>query len=120
VTSASARGVTRHEQDIAVAASVVAKWLHLAAAPTFAVMALLTHVFDNGVPNALCSATGSLWLGGMAPMYLLMAAFHLGPWLRLISRPRDSFSRSRTSWVRRPMRLTHPLLRESESKGELR
>jgi hypothetical protein len=25
-------------------------------------------------------------LTGMAPMYLLMAAFHLAPWLRLVGR----------------------------------
>jgi hypothetical protein len=27
-------------------------------------------------------------LGGMVPMYLLMSAFHAGPWLKLISRRR--------------------------------
>ncbi|MBN8940869.1 MAG: hypothetical protein J0H01_15315 [Rhizobiales bacterium] len=63
-------------------------WLCLAAAPTFAVMALLTGVL--GEPDILCSAArqGLLMggqLGGMAPMYLLMSAFHLPPWLRLIA-----------------------------------
>jgi hypothetical protein len=64
----------------------MANWLRLAAAPTFTIMALLTVVLDGGVPNAFCSATDSLWLNGMAPMYLLMGVFHSAPWLNLISR----------------------------------
>ena len=64
----------------------IADWLCLAAAPTFAVMALLTGVFGGGAPDVLCSATSPL--GGMVPMYLLMTAFHSAPWLSLIfSRP---------------------------------
>jgi hypothetical protein len=62
----------------------VADWLCLAATPTFAMMALLT-AFDGGQQDVLCAAfqhTSSL--GGMAPMYLLMSAFHSAPWLRLI------------------------------------
>jgi len=70
------------------AAMVVGRWLRLAAAPAFAVMALLTGILDDGAPVALCAA-GGFGLRGMAPMYLMMAAFHLGPWLRLISRPGD-------------------------------
>ena len=62
--------------------------LSLAAAPTFAVMALLTVVLESGVPNPLCSAAGHLWPGGMAPMYLLMGVFHSAPWLKLIPRER--------------------------------
>jgi hypothetical protein len=31
---------------------------------------------------------GASPLGGMVPMYLLMSAFHLAPWLKLISRRR--------------------------------
>lgn len=59
-------------------------WLCLAAAPTFAIMALLTGVF-GGPPDILCSATrqGAAF-DGMVPMYLLMSAFHLPPWLRLM------------------------------------
>jgi hypothetical protein len=57
--------------------------LYLAAAPTFAIMALLTSVFGSGLPEALCSAASPL--SGMVPMYLLMSAFHLAPWLKLIS-----------------------------------
>ena len=64
----------------------IADWLCLAAAPTFAVMALLTGVFSGGAPDVLCSATSPL--SGMVPMYVLMSAFHSAPWLKLIfSRP---------------------------------
>ena len=66
------------------AASGVAGWLSLAAAPTFALMALLTH-FGSGPLEALCSTGTSLHLGGMVPMYLLMSAFHSAPWLKLIA-----------------------------------
>jgi hypothetical protein len=62
-----------------------AAWLSLTAAPTFAVMALLAAVHGNGMPDMMCLAGGSP-LFGMATMYLLMSAFHLGPWLRLLSR----------------------------------
>ncbi|WP_315838782.1 hypothetical protein [Bradyrhizobium prioriisuperbiae] len=61
-------------------------WLSLAAAPTFALMALLTAVFDGGPLDALCAATHTSPLHGMALMYLLMSAFHCGPWLRLMSK----------------------------------
>jgi hypothetical protein len=81
-----ARGVTQRNETGIVTASAVAEWLGFAAAPTFTIMALLTVVPDNSLPNAFCTAAGSFWPGGMAPMYLLMAAFHLVPWLRLISR----------------------------------
>jgi hypothetical protein len=84
---ADARGVTQRDETGGVSASAVAEWLSFAAAPTLAIMALLTVVvLDKSPPNAFCTAAGSFWPGGMAPMYLLMAAFHLVPWLRLISR----------------------------------
>jgi hypothetical protein len=67
--------------------AMIADWLSLAAAPTFAVMALLTGVFGGGAPDMLCSAAHGWPLGGMVPMYLLMSAFHLAPWLRLIGKP---------------------------------
>jgi len=61
--------------------------LSLAATPTFAIMALLTAVHGGGMPDMLCSsARDGSPLTGMVPMYLLMSAFHLGPWLKLISR----------------------------------
>jgi hypothetical protein len=88
MTPANASGVTRGDDRGVVAASAMAKWLRLAAAPSFAIMALLTVALDSGLPSVLCSAD-SPWPGGMAPMYLLMAVFHLPPWLNLISRRRN-------------------------------
>jgi hypothetical protein len=59
--------------------------LSLAATPAFAIMALLTGVLGGGPPGMLClAAHDASLLTGMVPMYLLMSAFHLAPWLRLI------------------------------------
>ncbi len=72
-----------------------ADWLCLAAAPTFAVMALLTGVQSSGQPDIFCSAMHDASpLGGMVPMYVLMAAFHLAPWLKLVSSRRSGARRS--------------------------
>ena len=61
--------------------------LSLAAAPTFAVMALLTAVPGDGPLAMLCSAApDASLLGGMVPMYVLMSAFHAAPWLKLLAR----------------------------------
>lgn len=61
----------------------IAAGLGLAAAPTFAAMALATRL---GCPaEMLCMGAHAPLLSGMAPMYLLMSAFHAGPWLKLIS-----------------------------------
>jgi hypothetical protein len=66
-------------------------WLSLAAAPTFAIMALLTGIHPAGMPDMLCSATQDASpLTGMVPMYVLMSAFHCSPWLKLISRRRGA------------------------------
>ena len=60
-------------------------WLHLAAAPTFAIMALLTAV-DGGAKDMLCSTMHDASpLTGMVSMYVLMSIFHSRPWLKLIS-----------------------------------
>jgi len=71
-----------------------ADWLSLAAAPTFAIMALLTAVLGGGPMDALCSAARDAPLSGMVPMYLLMSAFHLTPWLKRISSRRGRTHRS--------------------------
>ena len=69
-------GTTRRK----AAALRAADGLAFAAAPTFAIMALLT-----GVPAEMpCPAMQVSPLGGMVTMYLLMSAFHLAPWLKLI------------------------------------
>ena len=61
-----------------------ADWLSLAAAPVFGLMALLTAYHGDGHAGLLCSEAGQRFdLMGMGPMYLLMTAFHLAPWLRL-------------------------------------
>ena len=85
------RGAIRPESGHG-AALPAANWLGLAAAPTFAIMALLTSV--GGQPDILCAAAAPL--NGMSAMYLLMSAFHLPAWLKLIAsrrngRPRDQF-----------------------------
>ena len=68
------------------AASGAASWLSLAAAPTFAIMALLAGIHSRNMPDMLCSATqGGSPLTGMVAMYLLMSAFHSASWLKLIS-----------------------------------
>ncbi|MGA7810185.1 MAG: hypothetical protein WCB02_36865 [Bradyrhizobium sp.] len=75
--------------DGRVVAVGAADWLSLAAAPTFAIMALVTHGL-GGPPDLLCAAAAGPWpLSGMVPMYVLMSAFHLAPWMRLISDLRD-------------------------------
>jgi hypothetical protein len=83
-------GAIRHESRHATA-SGVADFLYLAAAPTFAIMALLTAVLGGGSLDALCSSASPL--SGMVPMYLLMSAFHLAPWLKLSSRRRNGVRR---------------------------
>lgn len=67
----------------------IADGLSLAAAPTFAGMALLAG-FGGGPADMLCSAMhGASPLSGMVPMYWLMSAFHAVPWIRLLARRRD-------------------------------
>jgi hypothetical protein len=66
-------------------------WLPLAAAPTFAMMALMTGIQDGGMPDMLCLAGHDASpLTGMVPMYVLMSAFHGTPWLKLISSRRSA------------------------------
>jgi hypothetical protein len=66
------------------AAPVAIDVLALAAAPTFALMAIAT---GNSPAMALCApGAGFLPIDGMTAMYLLMSLFHLPPWLRLARR----------------------------------
>ena len=94
---------TRHETagdsagNVDAAARGAARWLSLAAAPTFAIMALLTAVLGGGAPDMLCAAAQEApRLTGMVPMYLLMSAFHSAPWLKLIS---ACMSPARCRWL---------------------
>jgi hypothetical protein len=94
----SASGAIRHESGHAAALGA-ADWLCLAAAPTFAIMALLTSVLD-GPPDMLCAAAHEASpLSGMVPMYLLMSGFHSAPWLKLISSRRSTILLSR-AWAK--------------------
>ncbi len=86
----SARSPIRHESGAAFGA---ADWLGLAAAPTFAIMALLSGAM-SGPSDMLCQAAHDASpLSGMVPMYLLMTAFHSAPWLKLISSRRSGARR---------------------------
>lgn len=70
-----------------LAALRVAHWLPFGAAPTFAAMAALAGILGGGAHELSCSAAPhTVALSGMVPMYVLMSAFHLAPWLKLISR----------------------------------
>jgi hypothetical protein len=67
-----------------IVAPGAAGWLGVAAAPTFAIMALSTGV-SSGPSAMLCMGHDSaLSLSGMPAMYTLMSLFHAGPWLKLI------------------------------------
>jgi hypothetical protein len=65
-------------------------WLSLGAAPILGFMAALTAMLGDGPHAVPCSAGSHAWaLSGMVPMYVLMSAFHVGPWFKLISRWRS-------------------------------
>jgi hypothetical protein len=69
--------------------------LRLAAAPTFAAMALVTATVGRASTDMLCSpGHEASVLNGMVLMYGLMSTFHLAPWLKLISRRRGRVSGS--------------------------
>lgn len=81
------------QEGTATVARSTADWLSLAAAPVFAIMALLTAA-RGGPADVLCSAAhDGLPLNGMTLMYVLMSAFHSAPWLRLISYRRSGIRR---------------------------
>lgn len=75
------------------AALGVSGWLSLAAAPTFAIMALLSAA--GGSADMICSTMQEdSVFSGMVPMYLLMSVFHCTPWLKLLSAQRNGARRS--------------------------
>jgi hypothetical protein len=94
---------TRHEpgRRSHAAALGTAGWVGLAAAPTFAVMALLTYVSGGGADMMCPDAHGVSPLSGMVFMYVLMSAFHCVPWLQLISRRRSATPQSSQMGSRR-------------------
>lgn len=90
MTDASMSPVVRRDVETCAGggrtAPGAANWLALAAAPTFAVMALWTGLF-GGHADLLCqSMSDASPLNGMALMYALMSVFHGAPWLRRLSR----------------------------------
>jgi hypothetical protein len=83
-TSGCNRGTGSRESGNVAPGAV--DFISLAAAPTFAIMALLTGAFDAGMPDIFCSAAQHASpLNGMVVMYALMSAFHSVPWLKLMS-----------------------------------
>ncbi|GLH78476.1 hypothetical protein SSBR45G_33850 [Bradyrhizobium sp. SSBR45G] len=61
----------------------VADALRFAAAPTFALMAVLNAMARDGRSDLICSTMpAGAPLGSMTVMYLLMSAFHMVPWLK--------------------------------------
>ena len=85
-----------HTADGNAAALGAADWVCLAAAPTFAIMALLTAVVGGGPAEMPCApAQDASPLGGMVPMYVLMSAFHSAPWLKRISSRRSAARQAR-------------------------
>jgi hypothetical protein len=66
------------------AALGAAEGLALAAAPIFAIMALLTAV-DGSADMSCMAAQDASPLSGMVLMYVLMSAIHSAPWLKLVS-----------------------------------
>jgi hypothetical protein len=93
ITGVRIRGTIGCESGTVAAGAV--DFLSLAAAPTFAIMALLTGALEVGLPDILCSATQHASpLNGMVVMYLLMSAFHSAPWLKLFSSRRNGAPRA--------------------------
>jgi len=85
--------VDRHEVEAGAgdgnAASGIAGWLGLAAAPTFALMALWTALAGGGQDMPCMALPDAVPVNGMALMYLLMGIFHAAPWLKRLARRRQ-------------------------------
>ncbi len=94
MSEASACGNARRAirfESVSAAALSAADALRFAAAPTFAVMALLTGGDGGGAPRWVCStAYDASPLNGMALMYWLMCVIHSPPWLKALSSRRPA------------------------------
>jgi hypothetical protein len=75
------------EDWLAAAMLGFADRLRLAAAPTYAFMAVFTGIFGETPKGMVCMAMQHTSpLSGMVSMYMLMSVFHAVPWLKLIAR----------------------------------
>ena len=97
------RDMGRYEGDPPASVGV-ANWLSLAAAPTFAIMALVTAAHGGGATGTHGSGPHeALPLSGMAMMYVLMSLFHAVPWLKWIagrrSKAQSSLLRISRNWL---------------------
>jgi hypothetical protein len=89
--------ISAREKWLADAALGAADWVCLAAAPSFALMALITSALGGGQRDMFCSAAQEASrLSGMVWMYMLMSAFHSTPWLKLIAGRRSGAHRLRS------------------------
>jgi hypothetical protein len=88
---AGANRAIRIESLMSAGALGLASGLRFAAAPTFAVMAVLTGFDGGGASHWLCSAAPDASpLSGMALMYGLMALIHSPPWLKAFANRRHA------------------------------
>ncbi len=87
MSEASTSGAVRtfRPERLAAAAGGLADGLRFAAAPVFAIMAVLTGAHGGDAGQFVCSAAGGSNLSGMTVMYALMTVIHAAPWLRAIS-----------------------------------
>lgn len=68
-------------------AAAIVRSLHLAATPTFAVMAVFSGLSGHAASAMWCTMPGAgPGMDGMTLMYVLMALFHAGSWITLACR----------------------------------
>jgi hypothetical protein len=84
-TLCPSNAISRGERLVALRAT---DWLRFAAAPTFALMAVVTG-FCSSQDIVRSTADGAWPLGGMVPMYVLMSVFHCAPRLKLVAKWRS-------------------------------
>lgn len=74
----------RRSSDANFSSRTIRGAIGLAAAPTFAAMALLSGLYQDELAAICSGGSGALPLTGMVWMYILMSVFHVGPWLRVL------------------------------------